>query len=189
MATYGYIRVSTKKQNLERQIEILSKYKIDRIFQDKYSGKDISKLPALNDMIDIVKPNDTVIIVNINRIGRDVLGVLTILKRFEDKKVKLIISDSPFKKIDFKNPQTMLTLYIQVIMSDYERKLMLMTQRAGIEVAKKRGKYIRVPKMKKKKQDEIMELLGKGLKQKEVAKILDVSTRHIINVIKHVKAM
>ena len=184
---YGYARVSTTKQNLDRQLKAFEGLTLDEVFTDKYSGKKVSELQELNKMIETLKPNDTVYITDIDRLGRDVLGVLTILKQFEDKKIRLHILNSPFKRVDFEDHITMFNLQIQVITADFYRKNMLATQQAGIGGAKERGVYKRPKKDKLKRQDEIIELIEKGFNKSHVAKMLGVSRQHVNNVLKKVE--
>ena len=181
---YGYARVSTAKQNLDRQLKAFEGVALDNIFIDKQSGKKALELSNLNKMIDILNPNDTVYITDIDRLGRDALGVLTILKQFEDKEIRLHILNSPFKRVDFKDHITMFNLQIQVITADFYRKNMLATQKGGIKEAKAKGIYKRPKKTKLKREDEILELIKKGFNNSETAKILGVSRQHVINVLR-----
>ena len=66
---YGYARVSTKDQNLDRQIEELKRY-TDKIFADKLSGKDFER-QEYKQMIKKLKKGDLVIIKSIDRLGRN----------------------------------------------------------------------------------------------------------------------
>lgn len=185
---YGYIRVSTKEQETKRQYNSMSRIAIDKFYEDKMSGKDISQLPNLKKLLDVVKPNDTIYIDTIDRLGRDTLGVLTILKDMENRGVKLSIVNSPFKIIDFNNHNVMFSISMQVLIADFNRKQMLEVQKRGIAVAKEMGKYKKPKKEKKLKQDEIMELYSKGFNKSHIAKILDVSRIHVINTIKYVES-
>ncbi|MCC0656249.1 recombinase family protein [Clostridioides sp. ES-S-0123-01] len=58
--TYGYCRVSTKHQSLQRQINALVDYGINErfIFSDKYTGKTLDR-NGLNDLLSIIKQGDT----------------------------------------------------------------------------------------------------------------------------------
>ena len=74
---YGYIRVSTKEQNEDRQIIALSICKIPRknLFMDKQSGKDFNR-PAYRRLIKKLKPGDLLIIKSIDRLGRNYEEIL-----------------------------------------------------------------------------------------------------------------
>ena len=69
MLIYAYARVSTKEQNLARQIEELKKYS-DKIYADKESGKDFERR-EYKKMLKKLKQGDLVIIKSIDRLGRN----------------------------------------------------------------------------------------------------------------------
>ena len=181
---YAYIRVSTKSQSIDRQLKAFKDIQDIEVFIDKYSGKEVSKLPRLNELLKVFEEGDKLYITDIDRLGRDALGVLNILKILEDKGVKLHIINSPFRTVDFKDYNTMFMLQMQVITAEFYRKAMLSVQKGGISSAKELGRYKRPKKTKLKKQDEILELIKKGFNNSETAKILGVSRQHVINVLR-----
>ena len=69
---YGYIRVSSKDQKIDRQYEEFKKMNIDdkNIFIDKESGKDFER-KSYKRLIKKLKPNDTLVIKSIDRLGRN----------------------------------------------------------------------------------------------------------------------
>lgn len=70
--TYGYCRVSTKHQSLQRQINALINYGINErfIFSDKYAGKTLGR-KGLNDLLYIIKQGYNIVIKEIGRLGRN----------------------------------------------------------------------------------------------------------------------
>lgn len=67
----GYARVSTKDQNLERQIEILKRYGATKIFEEKQSGKNIKDRKVFQEVMDFVREEDTLIVDALDRLGRN----------------------------------------------------------------------------------------------------------------------
>ena len=69
---YSFCRVSTKHQNLQRQIDALVKYGINQrfIFTDKYTGKTLDR-EGLNELLIILKSGDTLVVKEIDRLGRN----------------------------------------------------------------------------------------------------------------------
>ena len=68
---YGYCRVSTKEQNLDRQTSALTSYKaLDRIFSDKQSGKDFAR-DAYQELKSAVMAGDEVVVKELDRLGRN----------------------------------------------------------------------------------------------------------------------
>lgn len=68
---FGYVRVSSKEQNLARQIDSLKQYVPDErdIYADKLSGKDFNR-PAYNTLKNMVRSGDTIYIHEMERLGR-----------------------------------------------------------------------------------------------------------------------
>ena len=98
---YFYARVSSKDQNLDRQIEAAKAYKnIDRIFPDKQSGKDFDR-PEYQRMKEMVVPGDEVIVKELDRLGRDKEGIKAEITWFKEHGVTLRILDVPTTLIDF----------------------------------------------------------------------------------------
>ena len=60
--TFGYARVSTVDQNLDTQLDILTKAGCDRIFQDKITGMSLQR-PALDELLGLLRKGDTVLVV------------------------------------------------------------------------------------------------------------------------------
>lgn len=98
---YFYARVSSKEQNLARQLETAKTYKnIDEIFCDKQSGKDF-KRPEYERLKSLVQKGDEVIVKELDRLGRNKDGIKEEIKWFKDKGVMLRILELPTSLIDF----------------------------------------------------------------------------------------
>jgi DNA invertase Pin-like site-specific DNA recombinase len=66
--TIGYIRLSTQKQNLDVQRESMQKYGIDKLYEEKASGRNTNR-PILNEVIDYLIESDTLVIYDLSRLG------------------------------------------------------------------------------------------------------------------------
>lgn len=99
---YFYARVSTKDQNLARQLQIAKTYKgdIDEVFCDKASGKDFNR-PEYNRLKSIVQKGDEVIVKELDRLGRNKEGIKEEIKWFKERGVILRILELPTSLIDF----------------------------------------------------------------------------------------
>ena len=98
---YGYARVSTKEQNLARQLEAMNAYKkIDEMFCDKQSGKSFDR-PEYERLKSIVTKGDEVIVKELDRLGRNKEGVKDEIKWFKEHGVILRILELPTTLIDF----------------------------------------------------------------------------------------
>ena len=72
MTVYGYVRVSTKEQNEDRQLIALAEFDIadENLFVDKISGKDFER-HAYQEMLCCLEPDDLIIVKSIDRLGRN----------------------------------------------------------------------------------------------------------------------
>ena len=94
---YGYIRVSSKDQNEDRQLKALEPYHIKKsdLYIDKQSGKDFNR-PAYKKMIKKLKAGDVVIVKSIDRLGRNYKEILKQWRSItKDKGVDIIVIDMP----------------------------------------------------------------------------------------------
>ncbi len=119
MATYQYLRVSTTKQETGRQELIQKKYKIDRTFEDKASGKSTDNRPALEELKNIVKAGDIVVVSELSRLGRNLKDCITIFEELIEKGVQ-VIADK--EGIDSKSSTYKLLLGIFGAVAEMERE-------------------------------------------------------------------
>ena len=87
--TFGYARVSTESQNLDRQLDALKKHDIDIIFNEKMSGTRRDR-PELQKMIERMTIGDTVIIESLSRLGRSTKDLIELMDLFNKKGVNLV---------------------------------------------------------------------------------------------------
>ena len=98
---YFYARVSSKDQNLARQLEAAKLYKnIDQVFCDKQSGKDFNRDKYI-ELKETVVRGDEVVIKELDRLGRNKEGIKEEIKWFKEQGVILRILDVPTTLIDF----------------------------------------------------------------------------------------
>lgn len=96
---YGYCRVSTKHQNLQRQMDTLVNYGINKrfIFSDKYSGKTLDR-EGLNELMGIIRAGDTLVVKEIDRLGRNRKETKELILFFIKHEIELICLDMPYLK-------------------------------------------------------------------------------------------
>lgn len=149
---FGYIRVSTKEQNLARQIDSLRKFVPDErdIYADKMSGKDLYR-PAYQTLRQMVRTGDTIYIHEMARLGRNKADILQELKYYKEKGVFIRILNLPTTMMDYsvygdnKMQRTLMdmvnNILIEVLatMAETEREEIHKRQKEGILAAKKRG--------------------------------------------------
>lgn len=157
MVNFGYMRVSTVSQNLDRQEDALIKYvSVDEngkpyIYSDKASGKDMER-EGLQNMFRAMRHGDTLYVKSIDRLGRNKHQIKQYLEKLRNKQIRLKVIDIPTTMHDFPAEQDWITdmvnnILIEVYTSiaEQERNTILQRQREGIEAAKANGKHLGRP--------------------------------------------
>ena len=152
---YGYVRVSTKEQNIDRQMSALAFENIpqNQIFIDRASGKDFDRT-EYQKLLTVLQADDEIVIKSIDRLGRnydDILEQWQLLTK--TKKVHISVLDFPL--LNTKNTSDTITgklisdLVLQVLsyVSQMEREQIKQRQLEGIREAQKRGKQFGRPKL------------------------------------------
>lgn len=132
----GYARVSTQDQNLEMQLDALTKADCQQIFQEKASGIK-SDRPQLAAMQQILREGDVIYIYKLDRLGRSLKHLLEMTSDFEKRGIGLVsINDH----IDTTTAQGRLIFNIFASLAEFERDLIRERTRSGLEAARARGR-------------------------------------------------
>jgi len=151
---YGYVRVSSKDQNEDRQLVTMREMQVpeENIYIDKQSGKDFNR-PQYKRLLRKVKPDDLIYIKSIDRLGRNYSEILEQWKLItKDKHVDLYVIDMPI--LDTRSEKNLLGTFISDLVltllsyvAENERVNIRQRQAEGIAAAKKRGVHFgRTPK-------------------------------------------
>ena len=152
---YGYARVSTTEQNLDRQIEALKQCGIDErdIITDKASGKDLNRDGYQSLINSLLREGDTLIIKSLDRLSRNKCHIKEELEYFKSKHIRLMVIDLPTTMIELPEGQEWVfeminNILIEVLSSIAEQERLTIRQRQaeGIAVAKAKGKELGRPK-------------------------------------------
>ena len=138
---FGYARVSSTEQNLDRQIVALKEYvKPENIVVDKVSGKNTDRegYQALKGVFGL-REGDVLYITSIDRLSRNKEDIKRELEWFKRKRVRLKILDLPTSLIEVPEGQVLASI------AEQERLTIRKRQREGIEAAKKKGKHLGRP--------------------------------------------
>lgn len=150
---YGYLRVSTKEQNEDRQMLALHKVQVpeQNIYMDKQSGKDFNR-PMYRQLVGRLQQDDLLYIKSIDRLGRNYEEILEQWRFLtKDKKVDIVVLDMPL--LDTRRGKDLLGTFLSDIVlqvlsfvAENERKNIRERQKEGIEAAKLRGVQFGRPK-------------------------------------------
>ena len=151
---FGYARVSSKDQNLDRQIEELIKYGVEErdIIVDKQSGKDFNRNGYKTLKYNLLRNGDTLVIKELDRLGRNMEQIKVEWKELEDVGVNLVVIDNPILntagKTDLeKKLISNIVFELLSYMSEKERLKIKQRQAEGIKIAKEKGKKFGRPKV------------------------------------------
>lgn len=173
---FGYARVSTVDQNLNRQLKELRAYGCERIYYDKQSGKDFSR-SAYREMRDKMRFGDVFVVHDLSSFGRNKKEILNEWKSMIDEKIDIVVLNMPIldtrKYNELEGVGQLVSNLVLTLLSwmvEEERNRIKTAQREGIEIAKERGAYKGGQKRyhagakgkDKVIYDQVVELLKKG---------------------------
>lgn len=143
---YSYARVSTKEQNLDRQLEEFKKYNIDKIYCEKKSGKNFEDRDEYQKLLKKLKKGDLLIIMSIDRLGRNYEEILNQWRIIvEDKKCDIQVLDFPMLNtrngVDGLEGKFLSNIVLQILsyVAEKERQKIKERQAQGIKIAKEKG--------------------------------------------------
>jgi len=185
-----YVRVSTKDQNVETQIDLCkrhceaNKYEIYDVYKDiGESGKKESR-PAFDIMMEHMRRYKfhAICVYKIDRIGRSLLHLVNLFEEFKKKNVHFM---SVTQNIDTTSAEGRMFMNMMMVLAQYEREMTVDRVKAGIKRARKEGKQIGRPKADVNAY-HVIRLKNQGLSLRSIAKELNTSLGTVQRCIKRV---
>ena len=133
---FGYARVSTESQNLDRQLDALQKYGVDHIYNEKLTGTKRDR-PELAKMLDRMTEGDSVVVESLSRLGRSTKDLIELTETFQSKGVNLV---SLKESIDTNSPTGRLLFTLMSAIAQFERDVIADRTREGLNAARARGR-------------------------------------------------
>ena len=133
---FGYARVSTEQQNLDRQIDMLEKYGVDRIFNEKMTGTKRNR-PELEKLLERLAEGDTVVVESLSRLGRSTKDLIWLMETFNEKGVNLV---SLKESIDTTSSTGKLLFTLMSALAQFERDVLADRTKEGLAAARARGR-------------------------------------------------
>ena len=183
--TYGYVRVSTREQNEDRQLIALKDYKVleSNIYVDKLSGRDFNR-PQYQKLMKKIRPGDLIVVKSIDRLGRNYEEIQVQWRKItKEKQVDMVVLDMPL--LDTRRSGNDLTgtfvadMVLQILsyVAQTERENIHQRQREGIEAAKPRG--VKFGRPRKPVPEEFWrireEWINKKISSREAARELSIA--------------
>lgn len=167
---YGYHRTSTEEQHLERGITEIKAYcaqnkiELKELFLDQHTGKNFDR-PEYKVLKRILDDGDTLIITEVDRLGRNKADTMKELRWFQEHGVRLLILEIPttlmdISKMDNELAQLMLStinnmmVELYVSMAEAEMHKKEKRQREGLEELRKSGNWDKMGRRRKMSQVE-----------------------------------
>lgn len=168
----GYARVSTQDQNIDLQIEALTKAGCHKIFDDKISGSRATR-PGLAKALEMLREGDTLVVWKLDRLGRSVKHLVDLVGELHKQDIQF---KSLTDAIDTATPSGRFFFHVMASLAEMERELTIERTRAGLEAARQLGRRGgRKRRMTDSKIESAKKLLANGVPPREVAKNLGVS--------------
>lgn len=151
---FYYARVSSREQNLDRQIEAFKKLGADEreIICDKESGKDFNRSGYQALKNNMLRSGDILIVKSLDRLSRNKSDIKNELQYFKDNNIRLKVIDLPTTMMDLPEGQEWVfemvnNILIEVLgtIAEQERKTIRKRQREGIDAARLKGKHLGRP--------------------------------------------
>ena len=132
----GYARISTTDQDPALQLDALETAGCIKVFSDTASGS-LDRRPELDRMLDQLRPGDTVVVWRLDRLGRSLKHLISLVEDLESKSVGF---RSLTESIDTTTAGGKLVFQIFGAMAEFERSIIRERTMAGLEAARARGR-------------------------------------------------
>ena len=141
---YGYVRVSSKDQNEDRQMIAMREFGVEKIFMDKQSGKDFNR-PEYQKLVRKLKAGDVLVVHSLDRFGRNYDEIIEQWQQIvKEKDADIVVLDMPL--LDTRNDKNLtgrliadIVLQLLAYVAQTEREAIRKRQREGIDAAMARG--------------------------------------------------
>ncbi len=153
--SFGYARVSSADQNLDRQLDAFAELGLDAVYEDKASGKDFDR-PGWRRLKRRLRAGDVLYVLSIDRIGRNYDEIIAEWRELtRDRGVDIVVLDMPLldtrKSVDGVTGSFIADIVLQLLayVAQVEREKIHERQAQGIAAAKARGKHLGRPRIER----------------------------------------
>jgi DNA invertase Pin-like site-specific DNA recombinase len=166
----GYARVSTADQDLSGQKDRLIQHGAVRVFEDLISGKTFNR-PGLTALLDQARPNDTLAVIRLDRLGRSLKELLETVDALKAREINLISLE---ERIDTTSAAGELVFHVFGAIAHFERRLISERTKDGLASARKHGRIPGRPPLPPATISALQDLVGAGKSVSQAAKHLGI---------------
>ena len=166
----GYARVSTADQDLSGQKDRLLQHGAIRVFEDVISGKTFNR-PGLAALLDQARPNDTLAVIRLDRLGRSLKELLETVDDLKAREINLISLE---ERIDTTSAAGELVFHVFGAIAHFERRLISERTKDGLASARKHGRVPGRPPLQPATISALQDLVGAGKSVSQAAKHLGI---------------
>ena len=186
MKTYGYARVSTEDQDLTIQRDALLAAGCDSVREEKVSGQaSTDDRKELSILLQFLREGDCLVVTRIDRLARSVKHLQDIVHQLKERGVSLRATE---QQVDTSTAAGKAFFDMLGVFAEFETNLRRERQAEGIAKAKLNGVYKGRKPTAQEKSDEVLQLIGEGLKRQEVADQLGIGIASVYRILKNNKA-
>jgi DNA invertase Pin-like site-specific DNA recombinase len=166
----GYARVSTVDQDLSGQKDRLLQHGAIRVFEDVISGNTFNR-PGLSALLDQARPNDTLAVIRLDRLGRSLKELLETVDGLKAREINLISLE---ERIDTTSAAGELVFHVFGAIAHFERRLISERTKDGLASARKHGRVPGRPPLQPVTISALQDLVGAGKSVSQAAKHLGI---------------
>lgn len=179
MALIGFARVSSVQQDLTLQLDKLEKAGCEKIFSGKHSGKEETNKQKLEELLNYVREGDVVVVTKLDRLGRSLKQVLTVLDRLKEKNVGFKALEQPIDTTKDNDPISIAMIQLLGLFAEMERNFIVSrTSEGRLNKGVKGGRKPLSPEIRAK----IVKETRKGDSASVIAKRYGVTPRTVYRV-------
>lgn len=185
---FGYARVSTLEQNLDRQIDQLKEVGTEEIIQEKITGTKMDR-PQLNGLLDKLRKDDVIVVTDLTRLSRSTKDLLNLVEIIESKGANIKSLKETW--LDTTTPQGKLMFTFMAGISQFERDLISQRTKEGLSSARARGRVGgRKQKLDENKKKTVYDLYQKKeLTVKAICDMFDITKPTLYKVVEEMSGI
>ncbi len=185
MAIYGYIRISTDQQDGLRQEKSLNEFGVDRIYSDQITGSsNYGDRPELSKCLDALRSGDTLVIHELDRLGRSMVEMLVQVNKLIEDGIQLKTLDGRLDTASMSDELVKLVVGVMGYAAEMELKNIKKRTAEGRAVAKNRGvKFGRKRKYTEQQASTVLEMRQRGDGYGTISKSMGMSIGMVRSII------